>query len=177
MELELWQQFGKGKMYNARLDKTLRHCQLDVGRTPARWSICTWKSMRQKTGAGAFVLLSARQQLTHTYSDSQEAGTQGSSRRSVFYIVKQTVELIKNFFSFLFWGSWHLALLLAIFNLYCGFLFPAAFSLSPIFPHTYFLTLPLLRSSFSLDPNLSQSYTKPMLPHNLFLQMTVIRNS
>lgn len=58
--------------------------------------------MRQKTGAGAFVLLSARQQLTHTYSDSQEAGTQGSSRRSVFYIVKQTVELIKNFFSFLF---------------------------------------------------------------------------
>lgn len=45
------------------------------------------------------------------------------------------------FFSFLFWGSWHPALLLAIFNLYCGFLFPAAFSLTPIFPHTYFLTL------------------------------------
>lgn len=58
--------------------------------------------MRQKTGAGAFVLPSARQQLTHTYSDSQEAGAQGSSRRSVFYIVKQTVELIKNFFFFSF---------------------------------------------------------------------------
>lgn len=130
-----------------------------------------------RLGAGALVLPSVRQQLTHTYSDSQEARAQGSSRGSVFYIVKQTVELIKIFFSFLFWGSWHPALLLAIFNLYCGFLFPAAFSLSPIFPHTYFLTLPLPRSSFSLDPNLSQSYTKLMLPHNLFLKMTVIRNS
>lgn len=48
------------------------------------------------------------------------------------------------FFSSLFWGSWHPALLLAIFNLYCGFLFPVAFSLTPIFPHTYFLTLPLM---------------------------------
>lgn len=42
----LWE----GKIYNARLDKTFRRCQLDVGRTPARWSICTWKSMWQKTG-------------------------------------------------------------------------------------------------------------------------------
>lgn len=56
------------------------------------------------------------------------------------------------FFSFLFWGSWHPALLLAIFNLYCGFLFPAAFSLTPIFPHIYFLTLPLLEVFIYFGP-------------------------
>lgn len=72
------------KTYIARLDKTLRYCQLGAGRAPARWSICTWKSTGQKISTGAFVLPSAGQQLARTYSDSQETRAQGSSRRSVF---------------------------------------------------------------------------------------------
>lgn len=86
------------KLYIARLDKIFRLTQAqllpDEAFAPGN---------PQKIGAGAFVLPSAGQQLACTYSDSREARAPGSSRRSVFYIVKQTVQLIKDFFfSFLF---------------------------------------------------------------------------
>ena len=88
------------------------------------------------------------------------------------------------FFPFLFWGSWHPALLLAIFNLYCGFLFPAAFSLTPIFPHTYFLTLPLMEVFIYFWPKFisilrKAALTSPFIPvsdcHQKFMSFKSMR--